>query len=406
MPNPPRALSEILAPVSEAEFFEQYLGREFLLCKGWPGKFAGLLPWPDLNRILSHNQLDTPRLRLVREGQTVPFESYASYISARRPAARRPRLRAPDLTNHLQQGATLIVDSVDEVHEPITDLAEELERSLQSRIQVNMYAGWRTSRGFDLHWDGHDVLILQVAGRKQWGIYGVTREWPLPGDASKEAKTPPKAPVWEGMLEEGDLLYIPRGWWHVAVPLDEPTLHLTVGLHHPTGMDFIEWFTSRLKDNVALRKDLPRFRSQAEREEHLSGIQKAIFEAWKPELLDEYFASVDSRSASRPHFALPWSATAAALPQQDSGWAVKWIVPRPVDWNKAVNGSVRIHCGGKQWTFAPEAAPLLEMLQERRVCHIDEIVGASGNVTRDAARAFITELLNAGLVAIAYAHSE
>ena len=44
----------------------------------------------------------------------------------------------------------------------------------------------------------------------------------------------PDAPLWEGMLEDGDLLYIPRGWWHVATPLDEPTLHLTVGVNNLT----------------------------------------------------------------------------------------------------------------------------------------------------------------------------
>ena len=114
---------------------------------------------------------------------------------------------------------------------PITDIAESLERLFRVRIQVNAYAGWRTSHGFDLHWDDHDVFILQVAGRKQWKVYGMTRKYPLAVDVEPTVEKP-DAPLWEGMLEDGDLLYIPRGWWHVATPLDEPTLHLTVGVNN------------------------------------------------------------------------------------------------------------------------------------------------------------------------------
>ena len=121
---------------------------------------------------------------------------------------------------------------------PITHLAESLERVFRVRIQVNAYAGWRTSHGFDLHWDDHDVFILQIAGRKKWKVYGMTRKYPLARDV-EPATDKPDTPLWEGMLEDGDLLYIPRGWWHVATPLDEPTLHLTVGVNNPNGADLL-----------------------------------------------------------------------------------------------------------------------------------------------------------------------
>jgi ribosomal protein L16 Arg81 hydroxylase len=403
MADTPRTLAEALAPITEKEFFDRYLGREFFYSQGRPGKFAGLLPWSDLNRILEHHHLDAPRLRLVREGRTLPAESYSSYRNTRRPSERRPRLRSADLTQRLQEGATLIIDSMDEIHEPVTALAENLERSLQTRVQVNMYAGWRTSRGFDLHWDGHDVLILQVAGRKRWSIYGVTREYPLPGDKGADAKTPPTTPVWEGMLEEGDLLYIPRGWWHVAVPLDEPTLHLTVGLHHSTGMDFLEWFSTRLRDEAVFRQDVPRFGSEGERERHLESMRLALLSAWTPGLLDEYFAYTDTRRAARPHFQLPESVMAPALPEADAGWSVKWMGALSTDTR---DGVVRIDCAGKRWTFAGEAAPLLHLLQQRETCAIEDLYSASGAVSADTVRAFIAELLDAGLVAVAHAHSE
>jgi ribosomal protein L16 Arg81 hydroxylase len=396
--NVPRTLDEVLAPLTERQFLSQYLGKQFLYVKGSPGKFAGLLPWSNLNEILEHHDLDVPRLRLVREGKAIPAESFIT-----RRGKSRPRLRADDLTAHVREGATLILDSIDEIQPPITALAEQLEQSFRTRVQVNMYAGWRTSRGFDLHWDGHDVLILQVAGRKKWGIYGVTREHPLPGDplpGDKDlAKTPPSEPVWEGLLDEGDLLYIPRGWWHVAVPLDEPTLHLTIGLHHATGADFMDWFAGRLRSSAVVREDLPRLGSPEERREHLDRMRAAILESWTPALLDEYFEYRDRRASVRPHFAFPASASPPRLPADDRGLSVKWMVSQPIDIDET---SVRVIGNGREWTFASAAASLLQTLERRGACTMADLCSVSG-IRPEVARTFVSELLDAGLVSLAHA---
>src|SRR5260370_6481674 len=274
MGKAPKTLADLLQPASVDELLHNDFGHSFRYLPGDPGKFAPLLTWPALNQILSLHQLDTPRLRLARDGQPIPAESFISYTRARSPHSSPPvRLRSTELTRHLQEGATLIVDAVDEIHSPITDLAVNLEQLLRARIQVNMYAGWRTSPGFDLHWDGHDVLILQISERKHWKVYPMTREYPVQGDSKKE--NPPETPLWEGMLEDGGLLYIPRGWWHVAVPLDEPTLHLTVGIHRATGLDFLSWYADRLRSSIDVRKDLPRLGTAADKEAHLQRIREA-----------------------------------------------------------------------------------------------------------------------------------
>lgn len=391
----PERLSEVLAPLTVEDFLSSVWGKKYWHGPGESARFADLLPWADLNAILRHQKLDSPRLRLMREGEPIPADSFTSYhLSRRQPAQRIPTLRAPELTRHLSEGATLILDSVDELHEPVTRLAENLERTLRTRIQVNMYAGWRTSRGFDLHWDDHDVFILQVAGRKHWKIYGMTREYPLRRDAETDTN-PPETPLWEGMLEQGALLYIPRGWWHVALPLDEPTLHLTVGLHNSTGADFFAWYADRLRVNTAVRQDLPALASAAEQSAHLNRLQAAWAEAWKPELLTEYLAGLDSRTQPRPAFGLPWTATPDALPAGNA--RVKWIVPRPVTWSES-DGAVRASCRGKEWTFAAAALPLLEALEQGGSATVDEL--AAFGLDRETVRAFVSELLDGGLVAL------
>ena len=400
METAPRTLAEILVPASAEEFLQNDLGKAYHHFPGHAGKFAALLTWSDLNHILSFSQLDAPRLRLTRDGKPIPPESFISHHeSRRRPSSRITRLRATELTRHLQEGATLILDAIDEIHEPIAELAANLEQVLRARIQVNLYASWRTSPGFDIHWDGHDVFILQVSGRKHWKVYPMTREYPLPDDPKSE--NPPQNPLWERKLQDGDLLYIPRGWWHVAIPVDEPTLHLTVGLHHATGLDFMFWYADRLRASAAVRQDLPRLGTAAEREAHLQRVRDDWEQAWHPGLLEEYFAHLDTRAYFRPTFGLPWTADSSVLPPAEAGWSIKWLVPRPIECNRDGQDTIVVRGNGKESTLAAAAWPVLHALQESGTCSIDELYKRTeGALTRERLRLFIRELVNTGLVSI------
>lgn len=397
MNTAPRTLGDIFAPRDPEEFIQRILGKAYGYFPGRRGKFSPLLTWPALNNILDSHQLDVPRLRLSRDGKVLPAESFISYRESRRPgAARLSRLRSSELTKQLREGATLILDAIDEIHPPITDLATNLERSLRSRVQVNLYAGWRTSPGFDVHWDGHDVIILQISGRKHWKVYSMTREFPLADDPKTEK--PPEHPLWEGMLEDGDLLYIPRGWWHVAIPVDEPTLHLTVGVHRPTGLDFASWFVDRLRTNVAFRQDIPSLETVPFRQEHFDKMRAAWQGMWEPGLLDEYLAYVDARSRFRMHFGLPWQALPDVIPADERGWNVHWLVARPIE---SADGKIRVRGNGREFTFAAEALPLLAMLEESGLCTIEDVYSrVVCSMPKEQIRLFLKELVDAGLAAI------
>src|SRR5260370_25400476 len=173
----------------------------------------------------------------------------------------------------------------------------------------------------------------------------MTRVYRVRGDQKK--KTPRATPLWEGMLEDGGMLYIPRGWWHVAVPLDEPTLHLTVGLHRPTGLDFVSWFANRLRSSVDVRDDLPRFGTSDEKEAYVARVRDAWEKSWRPGLLDEYFVEVDTQARSRPHFGLPWTARTDVLPPEDEGWSAKWLGARPWETGPR-NGAPKVGRGNGQ----------------------------------------------------------
>lgn len=389
---------ELLEPCLTDDFLTTSWGKSYRHIRGKPGKFRRLLPWDSLNEILMAHRLDYPRLRLMQDGKSLPTSSYIKYASGGKGKASIPRLLHVELANQLRNGATLVLDAVEELHKPIRDLACGLERIFHERVQINCYAGWRVSRGFDLHWDDHDVFIIQVAGRKRWSVYGMTTQYPLKGGGDAIPK-PTHDPIWSEVLEDGDLLYIPRGWWHVAVPLDEPTLHLTVGIHNRTGLDFFQWFKERIQTSETYRKDLPRFESHSARTQHMERLRQDLLEKWDTNLLDDYFGERDAMAEPRASINLPWSATPEAFPTTGDTF-LGFNAPRPVNL-EIRDGVVEFACIKKRWTFAIGALRVLKPLVERRVCSISELCDeARDELDEQTVLTFLRELLVHGLVVI------
>ncbi|MCA1630198.1 MAG: cupin domain-containing protein, partial [Acidobacteria bacterium] len=304
-----------------------------------------------------------------------------------------------DLNSQLRDGATLVLDAVEELHAPLTALAESLELAFRERVQINLYAGWRTSRGFDLHWDDHDVFILQVAGRKRWRVYGETRPSPVANDVEPAPK-PTRDPLWEDTLEDGDLLYIPRGWWHVAFPLDEPTLHLTVGVHKRTGLDLLRWLSENLRASETFRRDLPRDASPTEQAAHVERLREELSARFDSDTLIEFFREQDANAEPRPRLSLPHSAT-TRLSLPAAGALVRLNAPRPLDFE--VSGDeLSFSCNKKRWRFDARALTVLRALDERRECRVAELCAAAagGGLEESTVRTFVGELILHGLVAI------
>jgi lysine-specific demethylase 8 len=93
-------------------------------------------------------------------------------------------------------------------------------------VFVKLWFGAKTRSG--LHFDPRDNLFAQIHGRKRVYLVAPTDNgctYPLPADITKSQVDPiedrhPEQPafdnatVYEGILDPGDILVIPRGWWH------------------------------------------------------------------------------------------------------------------------------------------------------------------------------------------------
>jgi ribosomal protein L16 Arg81 hydroxylase len=385
------SLDDVLSPLPPTEFIKDYWAQKFLHLPGTPGRFSSMFPWPVLNEMLGTHRFVPPRLRLTQDGKAVSPDLFM----------KNGQLRSAELTGLLRDGATLIIDSVDEVHAPLKAFAQQLGRTLQARINVNLYAGWRTSHGFDVHWDNHDVIILQVAGKKQWKIYEPTMRFPTKNSVEVGATPPPSAPVWDGFLTDGEVLYMPRGWWHVAIPCNEPTLHLTVGIFKPTGSDIVQWVSERLQHDERIRMDVPLLGDAAAQTAYAATIRDSVRqELERPDLLPRFIQHWTDIAVARPYFSLPWSATPDVLPGSDES-TIALTAPQGLDMRTRDDGNLDIGFNGKLFTFAGAAKPLLDFLAHKLPASIAQFYQQfADQYERDTMRGFLTEMAKHGVIAV------
>ncbi len=356
--------------MSSKEFIDSHFAKSFLHLPGTNGKFSSLVPWNELNRILTEHRLVPPRLKLFQAGRSIPKEKYLSA-----PDKFGHHLQAAAFTHLLAQGATLILDAFDELYGPVRELAVALERIFRIYVQVNLYAGWRTDQGFLLHYDEHDTIILQVSGRKHWKVYRPTRLYPLEEGVDAElAEKPVEEPIWDGILEDGGLLYMPRGWWHVAYPVDEPTLHLTFGLRNRRGLDLLLWYANELKNCVEVRQDVPFMGDPDIQTDYLERIRKYFLSAWSDDLVERFMAAADAKASPRPQLHLPEAAMPDGITVRRRS-EVRLLGSRRLDLSgKLENGNLKFRCSGNTLHCPGSIVPALETLNDGHCHPVEELI--------------------------------
>ncbi|MFJ4805873.1 cupin domain-containing protein [Streptomyces murinus] len=338
------------------EFPAQVYHRHYLHVPGALPAPGELITWDEVNGIVATHRLDPPRLRLSADGEMLPQYRYSTPVVTRRQTVWQ-RLHPAELHQRLSEGASLVIDAVDELHPAVGRAAMELEQWLRTGVQANLYTSWTAREGFGIHWDDHDVVVAQVDGSKRWKIYGPTRTAPMFKD-TQEPAPPPEKPLTEIVMRAGDLLYLPRGWWHsVAASEGERSLHLTFGLQTTTGAQLLSWLSEDLRRHDVLRLDLPVHASPQDRADYLERLKKEVAAALKdPGVLARYMAARDADDVTRMRPSLPYIGSVPALPEL----RVRLTTAR-AHCADTDNG-VTFRACGNEWDMAPAAGPLLRRL--------------------------------------------
>jgi ribosomal protein L16 Arg81 hydroxylase len=386
-------LSTLVAPISTDEFLSRYWRKQHLLCRGAAGRFSGLLSWTTVNEMLAHHWREPSRFRLARQGRDLEPASYAELGGS------TPYIRARDVTEHLRRGATLSFDAVDELHEPLAHLAQSFESFFRGGTQINLYAAWRSLYGLDLHRDDEEVFIVQLDGRKRWLLYGFSVD-DIDRTELRSTSVPPGAML-DQTLQPGDLLYIPRGCYHVAVPMNEPALHLTVGVKLPRAIDLARWMLDRLRTNGMADRDLPSLADAAERLRYSDDVREMLTDGLEPDLVQQYLRETYSTLKQRPSFNLPWTAATDPMPP-GRDFLVRLNVHGPLavhDDRDAM--SLEFEGGGRRYRFPRSMQWIIEPLNDGAPLPMTRLIDAvAGRLDEDMVRVLIAMLVKDDLVSV------
>jgi ribosomal protein L16 Arg81 hydroxylase len=216
---------------------------------------GGPFSWSELDAALHHIEPVPPVFQLFNGG-IVREDQYADIVGEL--GAPRRRLNKRRFFAQLRSGATLVVNGFENYSLRALALCNEVRRFSGWRTAGNAYLSFGGRGTFGQHWDTHDVFAIQLIGQKRWRVYPPT--FPLPLDmhtSESSGATCPTTPVLECTLETGDVLYVPRGFWHHVIPTDGPSLHLSVGTYAPAVHDFVMWACARrLPAQLAARRSL------------------------------------------------------------------------------------------------------------------------------------------------------
>ena len=257
-------LSALLAPVTPERFFAEHHDKAPLHVRGTPEKFAQVLSWRGINRLLDMSHIWThTSLKLVLDSQTIPAEQYCVRATGRDAGANVMQPDARRVQEWIARGASVVMNDVDSLTPGLASVSNTLEAAGFGKSQANVYISWQSHKAFRTHYDTHDVWAVQVEGEKTWNIWEGRAEWPIAHPVFK-SQTQEHHDQARGKLREavlmkpGDLLYLPRGWYHDALAEAPASVHIAYGVHAPLGMDLMNILVERVLYDAEFRKPLPR----------------------------------------------------------------------------------------------------------------------------------------------------
>lgn len=227
------------------------------------------ISWKDVNELYSRGDISHRDFKLMN-GYEVPKKEYIeSYNNL---GVIEYRCITSTLYEYLRNGATLVRNRIR--NEPFVDqISKQIATFAEAPTLVGSYAAFSSKSSYKSHWDTRDVYAVQLLGKKRWILKKPNFEFPLYMQQTKNFPNikEPDEIYMDVILEAGDILYIPRGWWHDPLPLDEETFHLAIATFAPTGFEYMRWLQNIVPNILDSRKNLSNFENDTETLSSLSG---------------------------------------------------------------------------------------------------------------------------------------
>lgn len=299
-----KTLADILDPITPDAFAELRARPLHIPATGEASK-RSILDWATFNGLLSQTSIWTPSsLRMVRNGESVPAEQYCA--EALTPAGRVLRPSPAKIEVQLATGASLVANEIQGLTPAIAAFCDAMSETFAAAVAANAYCSFGGVQAFQTHYDLHDVFAVQTEGEKIWRLSAKRADDPVdpPPFADPRAwYAATRGPLMQEVrMRPGDVLYLPRGWYHDALATEGASLHLTFSVTPLYGRILFSLLEQAAMQDPAFRAWLPPagLDDGAALSRHLAGLMKRLGDiAMSPFFRDE-IAMTQTRLAPRP----------------------------------------------------------------------------------------------------------
>ncbi|KAF1770349.1 hypothetical protein GCK72_002167 [Caenorhabditis remanei] len=219
-----RAFGFMISPCDVQTFFDKFYQSNVLVVhRKQPTYFGNLFSTARLCELLEKNHLEY--------GTNINIAQYKNGV--RTTLNGKGRVYPQIVKQHLNNLCSVQLVNPQTFDDRIWYICEVLQEQFGCFVGANTYLTPAGSSGFAPHWDEIDAFLLQVEGRKYWRVWAPEssdEELPLESsDNFTEEEMKGRVPVFEGWIEKGDVIYIPRGYIHQARTDSKiHSLHVTI----------------------------------------------------------------------------------------------------------------------------------------------------------------------------------
>lgn len=230
-------LRQLLAPLELREFLTRFYHCVPYSTQGTAGQVLERFGWDDVARIVESPGVD---LVISRGGERLRVPLARGFAQARA---------------LFEEGYTIGIRHAEQHHPYLGEIAARFGRVLAGPVDVHVYCTPPGKHGFGWHYDAEEVFIVQVQGAKEFALRKNTVN-PFP---VVEAMSPGREfhaeqmPMMKCLLQPGDVLYIPSGYWHVGIGSEGECISLAIGVMPTTALTYLDFVKRRLLEDIRWR---------------------------------------------------------------------------------------------------------------------------------------------------------
>jgi lysine-specific demethylase/histidyl-hydroxylase NO66 len=254
-------LADLIAPIPLSRFEAEIFGKRPLhIPADTRGAAKAPFGWPGMNAVLGlASHWSEANLKLIMNSRPVEPGFYIDEVSTLGGVMRRANPAKVNL--FLAMGASLVANSLEEISPEVRAATAALGDHFHARVGANAYCSFGGIQAFASHCDLHEVFAVQCEGEKVWSIYENRADAPVESPDGPEAQaiidSAKGGVLTQVQMRPGDVLYIPRGYYHDALANADASLHVTFSVALLTGRALFRLLEEVAMEDPAFREYLP-----------------------------------------------------------------------------------------------------------------------------------------------------